>query len=68
MRDYIVRRRKNRADIPTGEYIVRCGECKWYNNREGCFFSTAEIEAEDFCSYGERVEQIVAEQEGESND
>lgn len=37
--------------------IVRCGECKWYDNREGCFFSTSEIDPEGFCSFGERREQ-----------
>lgn len=36
--------------------IVRCKECKWFNEREGCLFSTSEIEADDFCSYGERRE------------
>ena len=40
-------------DAPTIE-IIRCRECQWYNEREGCFFSTAEITADDFCSYGER--------------
>lgn len=35
-----------------GVEIVHCGECRWYNEREGCFFSTAEITADDFCSYG----------------
>lgn len=34
--------------------IVRCRECRWYNEREGCLFSTAEITADDYCSYGER--------------
>lgn len=40
-------------DLPIIE-IVHCGECRWYNDREGCFFSTAEITADDYCSYGER--------------
>ena len=35
--------------------IVRCGECKWYHDSQGCFFSTAKVEEDDFCSYGERV-------------
>jgi len=39
--------------IKRGE-VVRCRECKWHNEREGCFFSTAEVDADDFCSYGER--------------
>lgn len=34
--------------------IVRCRDCKWYDNREGCFFSTSEIDPEGFCSFGER--------------
>lgn len=34
--------------------IVRCGECMWYHDREGCFFSTAEIDSAGFCSFGER--------------
>lgn len=43
-------------EMPSIE-IVRCGECKWYDNREGCFFSTSEIDPEGFCSFGERREQ-----------
>ena len=34
--------------------IVRCEECKWYKDFDGCFFSTAEVDANGFCSYGER--------------
>lgn len=34
--------------------IVRCGECIWFDHREGCFFSTSEIDSEGFCSFGER--------------
>ena len=41
------------ANLPTIE-IVRCKDCKWYKDFDGCFFSTAECEPEHFCSYGER--------------
>lgn len=62
MSDYIVRRRKNRADKVVGE-LVRCAECKyWYNNislptteeDEICPLST---DADDFCSYGKVSEK-----------
>ncbi len=43
-------------EIPTID-IVRCGECKWFDRREGCFFSTAEIDSACFCSFGERRER-----------
>ena len=36
--------------------LVRCKECRWYKDFDGCFFSTAEVEPDDFCSYGERKE------------
>ena len=34
--------------------IVRCKECLWYKDYDGCFFSTAEVEPNGYCSYGER--------------
>jgi len=34
--------------------LVRCGECVWFNNFEGCIFSTDALRPDDFCSYGER--------------
>ena len=37
--------------------IVHCGDCKWYRDFDGCFFSTAECEPEHFCSWGERIEE-----------
>lgn len=40
---------------PTIE-IVRCKDCRWYKDFDGCFFSTAEVEEDGFCSYGERRE------------
>jgi len=36
------------------EEIVRCKDCRWYKDFDGCFFSTAEVEPLDYCSYGER--------------
>ena len=33
--------------------VVRCKDCKWYKC-DGCFFSTSEVEENDFCSYGEK--------------
>lgn len=35
--------------------VVRCKECKWYKDFDGCFFSTTEVEEDGFCSYGERT-------------
>ena len=40
-------------DAPTID-IVRCKECVWYKDFDGCFFSTDGVEPDDFCSYGER--------------
>ena len=37
--------------------LVRCKDCKWYKDFDGCFFSTAECEPEHFCSWGERREE-----------
>ena len=37
--------------------LVRCGECRWYKDFDGCFFSTAEVEEDGFCSYGEREDE-----------
>ena len=34
--------------------IVRCKECLWYKDYDGCFFSTAEVETNGYCSLGER--------------
>lgn len=44
-------------DAPTIEpepQIVRCKDCKYYHDSDGCFFSTAEIGETDFCSWAER--------------
>ena len=44
--------------------VVRCGECKWFNEKYGSCHAYhwdlnqgleyAEVDADDFCSYGER--------------
>lgn len=34
--------------------VVRCRDCRWYRDGDGCFFSTAEAELDGYCSYGER--------------
>ena len=49
--EVIVRMDKSNSII--GE-IVRCKDCRWYQNYDGCFFSTAEVESLDYCSHGER--------------
>ena len=36
------------------EEIVRCEDCRWYKDFDGCFFSTAEVEPLDYCSHGIR--------------
>ena len=51
------------ADAPSID-IVRCGECKWFNEKYGSCHAYhwdlnqgleyAEVDADDFCSYGER--------------
>ena len=47
--------------------IVRCGDCKWFNEEYGSCHAYhwdlnqgleyAEVDADDFCSYGERKGQ-----------
>lgn len=65
MSDYIVHRRKNRADKVIGE-LVRCKECKWadwYKTADGeqfCYCmetGNGGRTADDYCSYGERSER-----------
>lgn len=34
--------------------IIRCKDCKYYHDSDGCFFSTAETEENGFCSWAER--------------
>lgn len=34
--------------------LVRCGECRYYRDYDGCFFSTAEVEPDGYCHWGER--------------
>ena len=36
------------------EEIVRCKDCRWHKDFDGCFFSTAEVEPLDYCSHGIR--------------
>ena len=36
--------------------IIHCGECKYYDNSDGCFFSTATTGADGFCHWAERKE------------
>ena len=49
--EVIVRLDKSNTII---EEIVRCKDCRWYQDYDGCFFSTAEVEPLGYCSYGER--------------
>ena len=61
MSDYIVRRRKNRADKVIGD-LVRCKECKNNYNKvlnhgkmkPRCDFTDRVLTENDFCSRGER--------------
>ena len=41
--------------------IIHCGECKYYHDSDGCFFSTATTGADGFCHWAER-------KEGEANE
>ena len=34
--------------------IIHCGECKYYHDSDGCFFSTATTGADGFCHWAER--------------
>jgi hypothetical protein len=36
--------------------IIHCGECKYYHDSDGCFFSTATTRADGFCHWAERKE------------
>lgn len=36
--------------------IIHCGECKYYGDSDGCFFSTATTGADGFCHWAERKE------------
>lgn len=36
--------------------IIHCGECKYYDDSDGCFFSTATTGADGFCHWAERKE------------
>ena len=62
MSDYIVRRRKNRADKVIGE-LVMCKECKhWHKWSDwemfcGHFDGGIGSDADDYCSYGEREDE-----------
>lgn len=42
--------------------IIHCGECKYYHNSDGCFFSTATTGADGFCHWAERKEGEADEQ------
>ena len=61
MSEVIVRLTSDRIKIKGGEYVqdlVRCAECKWAKANGtyqwcGRLDSTAQITADDFCSYGE---------------
>lgn len=54
--------------------IVRCAECKYWEKGEtwsactfwtGDIYEQAAVEADDFCSYGERKDEPQTEREGE---
>lgn len=56
MSEMIVKLNTDRVKIKGCEYVqdlIRCKDCRWYKCEE-CFFSTAEINPDDFCSYAER--------------
>lgn len=66
MSDYIVRRRKNRADKVVGE-LVRCSECKFkslYDGETKYYYCALEdrpnrnwsVDDWNFCFWGERKE------------
>lgn len=42
---------KNKADVVE---VVRCGNCKNYNNHRYCNYFADTVFDDDFCSYGDR--------------
>lgn len=36
--------------------IIHCGECKYYGDSDGCFFSTATTGADGFCHWAAKME------------
>ena len=44
--------------------IIHCGECKYYHDSDGCFFSTATTGADGFCHWAERKEGGADERHG----
>ena len=36
--------------------LVRCRDCRYYRDFDGCFFSTDGVDENDYCSHGERKE------------
>ena len=34
--------------------IIRCRDCRWYKDADGCFFSTAWTPEDGFCHWAER--------------
>ena len=48
--------RKLMVDAPTAdvEEVVRCKDCKNYNNHRYCNYFADTVLDDDFCSYGER--------------
>ena len=47
---------KQLLDKPTADVVevVRCGNCKNYNNHRYCQYFASAVFDDDFCSYGER--------------
>ena len=57
--EFTINRNENEEEVINVKWceeVVRCKDCRWYRNFDGCFFSTAECEPEHFCSWGEREE------------
>ena len=44
------------VDTPTADVVevVRCADCKNYNNHRYCQYFASTVFDDDFCSYGER--------------
>ena len=63
LRGVFERIEKGLKELPsTQPELIRCKDCRqWYNShlcRQWSKFGTIETDADDFCSYGERNEQI----------
>jgi hypothetical protein len=61
IREYIYLQDEN-GFFHFGDELVRCKECKWFQDGEWCNCWTDSVNPTDFCSYGERREESEVEE------